>query len=98
MKLIRLFFQLFLLLIVSREDDLHSLPVRHVDAQEFDPRVRQILDEVRRQVSESHFGSKSSDLFYNEVKRLLKSKHGIDWFTPLELNKGMHVDFPPSLK
>jgi hypothetical protein len=72
-----------------------GFPPSRVDAQEFDPRVRPILDAARKEVSESPELSKSLESYYRHVQRVLGARHGINWITPLELNPGMHVDFAP---
>jgi hypothetical protein len=68
------------------------------DAQEFDPKIRPLIDAAREAVWKEHHGPLSSWEYYHEVKQRLKRDNGIDWLTPTELNKGVVIDFNPRRK
>ena len=72
----------------------------YFDVKEIDPKYRNIIKKVDKEVEEnieSKFPGMSKTMgfchsFWNEKKRILKEKYGIDWRSPSELNPGTLYD------
>ncbi len=47
----------------------------------------QMRDEVRKA------GRQAPDRYSEEIKRRMKERYKLDWLTPLELNRGLNIDF-----
>ena len=68
------------------------------DPQEDDPRLHPIFQAVEKEAMESaaRIRNKDSMGFYRVVesqkRTILKSKYGIEWKSPSELNPGVHMD------
>ena len=74
----------------------NSLPWKR-DARELDPAFASKLDQVCEEVKKT--GWKATRDYYDEIWRLMKQRHNVEWLTPRDLNPGVNIDFaPPSPK